>query len=145
MYSGLWETLFRSLCLYTQTEKLTMKLTLKYLYSTTSHLCGSVTTLGVSTLSSWAEALLFWESLFFVYSILRRLTGALLAGVGQVVVAGNVAPAAAVVPHHHHAILPGQEVAVGLTREPVLIQLRKRINNELIKSERSTFAFLKEE
>lgn len=39
------------------------------------------------------------------------------------VVAGHVAPVAAVMPHHHRAVLAGQEVAVGLTRVPVLIEL----------------------
>lgn len=51
------------------------------------------------------------------------LTHALLAGVGQVVVAGHVAPLAPVVPHHHRTVLPRQEVAVGLAFEPVLIEL----------------------
>lgn len=51
------------------------------------------------------------------------LTDAPLAGVGQVVVARHVAPASAVVPNHDGAVLAGQEVAVGLTSVPVLIQL----------------------
>lgn len=33
------------------------------------------------------------------------LTGAFLACVCKVIVAGNVAPAATVMPHHHHAVL----------------------------------------
>lgn len=48
--------------------------------------------------------------------------GAFLAGVGQVIVAGYVAPAAVVVPNHHHTVLSRQEVAVGLPSVPVLIQ-----------------------
>lgn len=40
------------------------------------------------------------------------------------VVARHVAPVAAIVPHHHRTVLAGQEVAVGLPFEPVLIELR---------------------
>lgn len=54
---------------------------------------------------------------------LSGLTDTLLAGVGQVVVARNVAPLAPIMPHHHCTVLPRQEVAVGLTFVPVLIKL----------------------
>lgn len=40
------------------------------------------------------------------------------------VVAGHVAPPASVLERHHCTVLPRQEVAVGLTSEPVLIELR---------------------
>lgn len=50
------------------------------------------------------------------------------------VVAGHVAPVAAVVPHHHRAVLAGQEVAVGLTRVPVLIELTESREELLIVS-----------
>lgn len=53
----------------------------------------------------------------------RKLTDALLAGVGQMVVAGHISPAAIVMPHHHSTVLAGKEVAVGLPFVPVLIQL----------------------
>lgn len=36
-----------------------------------------------------------------------ELTDALLAGVGQVIVARHITPAAAVVPHHHRTVLTG--------------------------------------
>lgn len=54
------------------------------------------------------------------------LTDALLAGVGQVVVARHVVPVAAVVPHHHCTVLAGQEVAVRLASVPVLIELTEK-------------------
>lgn len=52
-----------------------------------------------------------------------RLTQPHFAGVGEVVVAGHVAPLAPIVPHDDHAVLPGEEVAVGLPGVPVLIEL----------------------
>lgn len=52
------------------------------------------------------------------------LTQPHLARVGQVVVAGYIAPLSLVMPHHDHAVLSGQEVAVRLPRVPVLIELR---------------------
>lgn len=58
---------------------------------------------------------------------LSQLTDALLAGVGQVVVAGHIAPLAAVVPHHHCTVLTGQEVAVRLASVPVLIELKESV------------------
>lgn len=39
------------------------------------------------------------------------------------VVARHVAPLSLVMPHHDHAVLSRQEVAVGLPRVPVLIEL----------------------
>lgn len=51
------------------------------------------------------------------------LTQPHLARVGQVVVAGHIAPLSLVMPHHDHAVLSGQEVAVRLSRVPVLIEL----------------------
>ena len=54
------------------------------------------------------------------------LTGALLAGVREVVVAGYVAPASIVVPHHHHTVFTGEKIAVWLPSVPVLIQLKQR-------------------
>ena len=54
------------------------------------------------------------------------LTQPHLAGVGQVVVAGNITPLSLIVPHHNHAVLSGQEVAVWLPRVPVLIELGGR-------------------
>lgn len=59
----------------------------------------------------------------------NRLTDALLAGVGQVVVARDVAPLAPVMPHHHCTVLPRQEVTVGLTFVPVLIELREETSS----------------
>lgn len=56
-------------------------------------------------------------------SLLPALTQPHLAGVGQVVVAGNITPLSLIVPHHNHAVLSGQEVAVWLPRVPVLIEL----------------------
>lgn len=50
-----------------------------------------------------------------------------LAGVGQVVVAGHIAPLALVMPHHDHTVLPRQEVAVRLPRVPVFIKQRGTI------------------
>lgn len=55
----------------------------------------------------------------------RLLTGAFLAGVSQVIVAGHVAPAAAIVPHHHNAVFAWEKIAVWLPPVPVLIQLRR--------------------
>lgn len=52
-----------------------------------------------------------------------RLTQPHFAGVGEVVVAGHVAPLAPVVPHDDHTVLPAEEVAVGLPVMPVLIEL----------------------
>lgn len=63
---------------------------------------------------------------------LGELTDALLAGVGQVVVARYVAPVAAVVPHHHRTVLTGQEVAVRLASVPVLIELTRREDNNRV-------------
>ena len=57
---------------------------------------------------------------------LPALTQPHLAGVGQVVVAGNITPLSLIVPHHNHAVLSGQEVAVWLPRVPVLIELGGR-------------------
>lgn len=54
-----------------------------------------------------------------------ELTDSLLAGVGQMVVARHIAPAATVMPHHHRTVLTGQEVAVRLASVPVLIELIK--------------------
>lgn len=51
------------------------------------------------------------------------LTQPHFARVGQVVVAGHIAPLSLVMPHHDHAVLSGQEVAVRLPRAPVLIEL----------------------
>lgn len=59
-----------------------------------------------------------------------ELTGAFLAGVGQVVVTRHVAPAPAVVPHHHGTVLARQEVAVRLAFVPVLIELREESKTE---------------
>lgn len=47
------------------------------------------------------------------------------------VVARHVAPVATIVPHHHRTVLAGQEVAVGLPFEPVLIELRIKKNEPL--------------
>lgn len=58
---------------------------------------------------------------------LNGLTDTLLAGVGQVVVAWNVAPLAPIMPHHHCTVLPRQEVAVWLTFVPVLIKLKEEM------------------
>lgn len=58
---------------------------------------------------------------------LNGLTDTLLAGVGQVVVAWNVAPLAPIMPHHHCTVLPRQEVAVRLTFVPVLIKLKEEM------------------
>lgn len=52
------------------------------------------------------------------------LTCAFLAGICQMIVAGNVTPATTIVPHHHHAVFTRQEVAVWLASVPVLVQLR---------------------
>lgn len=54
------------------------------------------------------------------------LTGALLAGVGEVVVTGHIAPAPPVMPYHHHTVLSRQEVTVRLAPVPVLIQLAEK-------------------
>lgn len=58
-----------------------------------------------------------------VFISIHLLTGALLAGVGQVVVAGHVAPASVIVPHHHHTVFSGEKIAVRLPSVPVLIEL----------------------
>ena len=51
------------------------------------------------------------------------VTCALLAGVGEVVVARNVVPLAVLMPDHHYAVLARGEEAVGLVRPPVFILL----------------------
>lgn len=51
------------------------------------------------------------------------LTGAFLAGVGQVVVAGYITPAPIIMPHHHHAVFSWEEITVRLPSVPVLVQL----------------------
>lgn len=69
---------------------------------------------------------LIYQPLYYILEPIREreLTETLLAGVGQVVVAGHVAPAAAVMPHHHCTVLAGEEVAVRLPAVPVLIELK---------------------
>lgn len=52
-----------------------------------------------------------------------QLTQPHFAGVGEVVVAGHVAPLAPIVPHDDHAVLPREKIAVGLPRVPVLVKL----------------------
>lgn len=58
--------------------------------------------------------------------LVHLLTGAFLAGVGQVIVAGHIAPASIIVPHHHHTVFSREEIAVWLPPVPVLIQLQTR-------------------
>lgn len=53
------------------------------------------------------------------------LTQPHFAGVGEVVVAGDVAPLPPVVPHDDHAVLSGEKVAVGLPGVPVLVELKR--------------------
>lgn len=54
------------------------------------------------------------------------LTGAFLAGVCKVIVAGYVTPASVIMPHHHYTVFTRQEIAVWLPAVPVLIQLYVR-------------------
>lgn len=54
------------------------------------------------------------------------LTGAFLAGVCKVIVAGYVTPASIIMPHHHYTVFTRQEIAVWLPSVPVLIQLYAR-------------------
>lgn len=57
--------------------------------------------------------------------MLLRLTCSLLAGEGQVVVAGHVVPLPPLVPDHHHAVLAVLEEAVRLVGPPVVVLLQE--------------------
>lgn len=51
------------------------------------------------------------------------LTQPHFAGVGEVIIAGDITPLSPVVPHNDHAVLTGEKVAVGLPRVPIFIEL----------------------
>lgn len=53
-------------------------------------------------------------------------TGAFLADVGQVVVAGHVIPLAVLMGNGHHAVLPACKEVIRLVFSPVLVHLRDR-------------------